>query len=69
MPTKCLPHCALLFESGDGLRMFRGGQLMTWVRSMKALTNGLVRVVGPKPADWGPRDPLRQWLETKGDMA
>jgi len=64
-----LPRRALFAQPCAGWKRLRGGQQMTWQRSMKALTSSLSRVGNCRLPGWGPRDPPTKWLETLTDMA
>lgn len=63
-----LLRCTLFFEAGSGRKMVGIGQPMMskkyesfcqWAGSCSAV----------RRPDWGPRDPLKQWLETFDDAA
>jgi hypothetical protein len=64
-----LPRRALFSEVGGDWRRLKGGQSMTWKKSMKQLTIGLSRAGPVRLPGWGPRDPPTLWLETLADMA
>ena len=69
MPENRLPRQALFSEIGEGWKKRRGGQSMTWQRSMKALTASLSHVGRVRLPGWSPRDATHTWLETLSDMA
>ncbi|KAG5442652.1 hypothetical protein CSKR_109496 [Clonorchis sinensis] len=50
-------------------RKQRGGQPLTWQKSMKEITKRLGAVGATRLPGWGPRDPHCAWLETLQDMA
>lgn len=57
----------LLFEAGNCLRMVWSGQLVTWIKSMKALNSGPAHVVAVSLAGWDPQDLPKRWLDTIDD--
>ena len=69
MPEDRLPRRALFSQPHSSWKRPRGGQSMTWQRSMKTLTSKLSRVGACRLPGWGPRDGSVKWLETLADMA
>ena len=69
MPVHRLPYRALFARAGQGWKKRRGGQAMTWRRSMKKLTSSLASVGSVRLPGWGPRDDDCRWLETLSVMA
>jgi hypothetical protein len=69
MPVDRLPRRALFAQPRADWKRSRGGQSMTWQRSMKTLTSKLSRAGNCRLPGWGPRDRTHQWLETLADMA
>ncbi|KER23942.1 hypothetical protein T265_08302 [Opisthorchis viverrini] len=69
MPVDRLPRRALFAQPCEGWKRARGGQTMTWQRSMKAITSKLSCAGHCRLPGWGPRDGPHQWLETLSDMA
>ena len=59
----------LYAEPSEDWKKPRGGQTMTWSRSMKTLTTKLCRVGCFRLPGWGPRDQPHVWLDTLLDMA
>ncbi|KER30038.1 hypothetical protein T265_03416 [Opisthorchis viverrini] len=60
---------ALVSTPSSGWRKQRGGQPLTWRRSMKEITKRLGVVGATHLQGWGPRGPHCAWLETLQDMA
>ncbi|KER26793.1 hypothetical protein T265_06007 [Opisthorchis viverrini] len=56
-------------ESVQEYTMLRGGQPLTWQRSMKKMTKRLGAVGATRLPEWIPRDPHCAWLDTLHDMA
>ncbi|CAH8490480.1 unnamed protein product [Dicrocoelium dendriticum] len=69
MPAHRLPRRALFAFPGSDWKKCRGGQPMTWRRSMKKATSSLAAVGPVRLPGWGPRDAELQWLETLDVMA
>ncbi|KER26177.1 hypothetical protein T265_06531 [Opisthorchis viverrini] len=69
MPVDRLPQRALFAQPREGWNRVRGGQTMTWQRSMKAITSKLSCAGNCRLPEWGTRDGPDQWLETLSDMA
>ncbi|CAH8492285.1 unnamed protein product [Dicrocoelium dendriticum] len=69
MPAHRLPRRALFALPGSDWKKCRGGQPMTWRRSMKKATSSLAAVGPVRLPGWGPRDAELQWLETLDVMA
>jgi Domain of unknown function (DUF6451) len=69
MPPHRLTRRALFSEPGIGWKLQRGGQAMTWHRSMKQLTSRLASVDATRLPGWGPKDSQHRWMETLSDMA
>ncbi|KER27743.1 hypothetical protein T265_05297 [Opisthorchis viverrini] len=69
MPNHRLPKRVLFSMPNSEWRKQRGGQPMTWQRSMKEITKRLGAVGATRLPGWGPRDPRCAWLETLQDMA
>ncbi|KER21238.1 hypothetical protein T265_10398 [Opisthorchis viverrini] len=69
MPNHRLPKRVLFSVRNAEWRKQRGGQPMTWQRSMKEITKRLGAVGATRLPGWGPRDPHCAWLETLQDMA
>ena len=69
MSADRLPRRALFAEPPKSWKRPRGGQFMTWQRSMKSLTAELSRVGNCRLPGWGPREDSMKWLETLSDMA
>ncbi|KER23141.1 hypothetical protein T265_08909 [Opisthorchis viverrini] len=68
MPADRIPRRALFAQPREGWKRARGGQTMTWQRSMKAITSKLSCAGHCHLPGWGPRDGPHQWLETLSDM-
>ena len=64
-----LPRRALFAEVGSDWCRAKGGQSLTWQKSMKNLTAQLSHVERIRLPGWGPRDPPVQWLEVLSDMS
>ncbi|KER22778.1 hypothetical protein T265_09184 [Opisthorchis viverrini] len=69
MPNHRLPKRVLVSMRNSEWRKQRGGQPLTWQRSMKEITKRLGAVGATGLPGWGPRDPHCAWLETLQDMA
>ncbi|KER27332.1 LOW QUALITY PROTEIN: hypothetical protein T265_13817 [Opisthorchis viverrini] len=69
MPNHRLPKSVLFSMPNSEWRKQRGGQPLTWQRSMKEITKHLGAVGATRPPGWGPRDPHCAWLDTLQDMA
>jgi hypothetical protein len=69
MSNDRLPFRALFSQPCADWKKPKGGQAMTWQRSMKTLTSKLSRVGKCRLPGWGPRDGTQRWLETLKDMA
>ena len=69
MPARRLPQRALLALPGRGWKKRRGGQPMTWRRSVKKVSSVLARVGSSRLPGWGRKDDENRWLMTLGDMA
>ncbi|KAH9581629.1 Protein fam76b, variant 2 [Schistosoma haematobium] len=69
LSSQRIPRRALFADAGTGWKKRRGGQCMTWCRSMKESCKGLSCVGPSRLPGWGPRDGATQWLETLSDMA
>ncbi|KAG5455245.1 hypothetical protein CSKR_106449 [Clonorchis sinensis] len=69
MPVDRLPRRVLFAQPREGWKRARGGQTMTWQRSIKAITSKLSCAGHCRLPGWGPRDGPHQWLETLSDMA
>ncbi|KER28918.1 LOW QUALITY PROTEIN: hypothetical protein T265_13500 [Opisthorchis viverrini] len=69
MPNHRLPKRVLFSMPNSEWRKQRGGQPLTWQRSMKEITKRLGAVGATRLPGWGPRDPHCAWLETLQDMA
>jgi hypothetical protein len=54
---------------GHGWKKQRGGQSMTWSRSVKKVTSSLASIGSSQLSDWGPKDYENRWLQTFGGMA
>ncbi|KER25436.1 hypothetical protein T265_07117 [Opisthorchis viverrini] len=63
MPVDRLPRRALFAQPREGWRRARGGQTVTWQRSVKAITSKLSCAGHCRLPGWGPRDGPCQWLE------
>ncbi|KER19534.1 hypothetical protein T265_11720 [Opisthorchis viverrini] len=57
MPNHRLPKRVLFSMSNSEWRKQRGGQPLTWQRSMKEITKRLGVVGATRLPGWGPRDP------------
>ncbi|KER26958.1 hypothetical protein T265_05867 [Opisthorchis viverrini] len=64
MPNHRLPKRVLFSMPNSEWRKQRGGQPMTWQRSMKEITKRLGAVGATRLPGWGSRDPHCAWLET-----
>ncbi|KAG5441008.1 hypothetical protein CSKR_101238 [Clonorchis sinensis] len=64
MPVDRLPRGVLFAQPREGWKRARGGQTMTWQRSIKAITSKLSCAGHCRLPGWGPRDGPHQWLET-----
>ncbi|KER31264.1 hypothetical protein T265_02455 [Opisthorchis viverrini] len=69
MPNHRLPKRVLFSMPNPEWCKQRGGQPMTWQRSMKEMTKRLGAFGATRLPGWGPRDPHCAWLETLQDVA
>lgn len=52
MPTRRLFRCVLICEEGNGCKVVRVGQPMTWGECLKTLTTGMADVDAAKLLGW-----------------
>jgi hypothetical protein len=69
MQRNRLPYRTIFAEPAPGWKKPTGGQHMTWLRNMKALTLPLSKIGRYRLPGWGPRDHPLSWLQTLSDIA
>ncbi|GAA48166.1 hypothetical protein CLF_101260 [Clonorchis sinensis] len=69
MPKDRVPHRTLFAQPCAEWNRPRGGQCMTWQRSMKTLTSKLSRGDNYRLSGSGPRDSSDQWLVTLAELS